>query len=82
MPPSPLAKRMASPNLKKKILGPPCQILGTPLRGWGQVVETSLPPKISDFFLKSEGKEVEREIRNKKGCRGGGGPGGGGVNYL
>ena len=29
------------------------------------------PPKFSDFFLKSEGKEIERK-RKKKGCWGGG----------
>ena len=42
------------------------------------MVETSLPLKILDLFLKSEGKEVGREIKNEKECRGGGGPGGGG----
>ena len=31
------------------------------------------PPKFSDFFLKSEGKEIER--KRKKGMLGGGGPG-------
>ena len=30
------------------------------------------PPKFSDFFLKSEGKEIERK-RKKRGCWGGGG---------
>ena len=30
------------------------------------------PPKFSDFFLKSEGKEIERK-RKTKGCWGGGG---------
>ena len=30
------------------------------------------PPKFSDFFLKSEGKEIER--KRKKGCLGGGVP--------
>ena len=29
------------------------------------------PPKFSDFFLKSEGKDIER--KRKKGCWGGGG---------
>ena len=29
------------------------------------------PPKFLDFFLKSEGKEIERK-RKKKGCWGGG----------
>ena len=29
------------------------------------------PPTFSDFFLKSEGKEVERK-KNEKGCGGGG----------
>ena len=29
------------------------------------------PPKFSEFFLKSEGKEIERK-RKKKGCWGGG----------
>ena len=31
------------------------------------------PPKFSEFFLKSEGKEIERK-RKKKGCWGGGLP--------
>ena len=39
------------------------------LRGGG--VQTPHPPKFSDFFLKSEGKEIER--KRKKGCWGGGG---------
>ena len=39
------------------------------LRGGVQGVET--PPKFSDFFLKSEGKEIER--KRKKEMLGGGG---------
>ena len=31
------------------------------------------PPKFSDFFLKSEGKEVQRKPKNEKGWEGGGG---------
>ena len=38
-------------------------------KGGVQGVQTPPPPKFSDFFLKSEGKETER----KKGCWGGGG---------
>ena len=40
----------------------------TYLRGGGG---SNHPPKFSDFFLKSEGKEIERK-RKKKECRGGG----------
>ena len=40
------------------------------LRGGVQGVQT--PPKFSDFFLKSEGKEIERKIK-KRDVGGGGG---------
>ena len=40
------------------------------LRGGVQGVQTP-PPKFSDFFLKSEGKEIES--KRKKGMLGGGG---------
>ena len=39
-------------------------------KGGVQGVQTP-PPKFSDFFLKSEGKEIER--KRKKGMWGGGG---------
>ena len=39
-------------------------------KGGVQGVQTP-PPKFSDFFLKSEGKEIER--KRKKGMLGGGG---------
>ena len=41
-------------------------------KGGVQGVQTP-PPKFSDFFWKSEGKEIERK-RKKKGCWGGGLP--------
>ena len=41
-------------------------------KGGVQGVQTP-PPKFSDFFLKSEGKEIER--KRKKGMLGGGGGG-------
>ena len=38
------------------------------LRGGGSGGSNPPPPKFSDFFLKSEGKEVERKrIKNEKG---------------
>ena len=42
------------------------------LKGGGVHGVQPPPPKFSDFFLKSEGKEIERK-RKKKGCWGGGG---------
>ena len=36
----------------------------------GGVQGVQTPPKFSEFFLKSEGKEIER--KRKKGCWGGG----------
>ena len=43
------------------------------LRGGVQGVQTP-PPKFSDFFLKSEGKEIEKK-RKKRDVGGGGGGG-------
>ena len=41
------------------------------LKGGFRGFKPPSPPKFSDFFLKSEGKEIERK-RKKKGCWGGG----------
>ena len=40
-------------------------------KGGGGVQGVQTPPKFSDFFLKSEGKEIES--KRKKGMLGGGG---------
>ena len=40
-------------------------------KGGGGVWEVQTPPKFSDFFLKSEGKEVERKEKGE-GMGGGG----------
>ena len=50
-------------------------------KGGVQGVQTP-PPEIFRFFLKSEGKEIERKRKKMKRDRGGGGGGGGIVNIF
>ena len=49
----------------------PCMAIRKGVFKGGEVQGVQTPPKFSEFFLKGEGKEIER--KRKKGMLGGGG---------